>query len=489
MTATTLVQAAPHEPEEASTAAPVSVRRIAPRWSPLVETGVFIACVLVLDAIWGSGDRFAHLQPHPFWAIVLLMAVHYGTLEALVATAASSVALLAGNLPPQSLELNVHDYAVQVLLTPLLWMTASLVLGELRMRHRQQHSETSDRLRNAERRVALLSHAHKDLTAAKQRLETRLAGQLGTATGLFEAARKIETVDPGQVIAGVSDLVEVALHAKSFSLFLLDGDALVLAAARGWTPERPYAERYVGMAPLFQEVVGGQRVVSVATPAGEGILHGHGLVAGPLVDPGSGRLVGMLKVEDMAFLDFNLSSLQTFKALCGWIAAAYANAEAYKANEIQDQTTRLYAMKYLERQTAYVTELALRFGFDLTLLMFRVEVDDLTDIQRREVPVALGEVSRKVLRRTDLVFSHDPPGRQFAVLLPGTPAENCAIVARKLRERLIERCGHDVRCTTVVRALCRAHDSVSRQQLRAPSGDREASIERALSDARHLVAS
>ena len=477
MTATSLVPAAPNGSETAS------------RGSPLVEIGLFVAFVLALDALWGPGDRFAHLQPHPFWAIVLLMAVYYGTQEALLATAISSVALLLGNLPSPSLDQNVHDYAVQALLTPILWMLASLILGELRMRHRQQQNETSERLTQAERRVALLSHAHKDLAAAKQRLETRLAGQLGTATGLFEAARKIETVEPGQVIAGVSDLVEVALHAKAFSLFLLEGDALVLTAARGWAPERRYAERYTGTAPLFQEVAGGQRVVSVATPAGEAVLQGHGLMAGPLVDPGSGKLIGMLKVEDMAFLDFNLSSLQTFKALCGWIAAAYANAEAYQSNQIQDETTRLYAMKYLERQTAYVTELALRFGFDLTLLLFRVEVDDLTESQRRDVPAALGEVARKVMRRTDLVFSHDPPGRQFAVLLPGTPAENCAIVAGKLRERLIERCGHDVRCTTVVRALCRADDSALRRRLRAPSDDGASSAETVSSRDRHLVAS
>jgi hypothetical protein len=294
---------------------------------------------------------------------------------------------------------------------------------------------------------------------------------MGTATGLFEAARSLETLDPGQVIGGVSDLVEVALHATSFSLFLLEGDALVLAAGRGWSREHPLAERYGSATLLFKEVVGAQHFVSVATPAGEAALHGEGLMAGPLVDPGSGQLVGMLKIEAMAFLDFNLSTLQTFRTMCGWIGAAYVNALTHKASLIEDESTRLYGMKYLDRQTGYVTELALRFGFDLSLLLFRVDVDVLTDAQRADIPAALGDVARQVLRRTDLVFSHNPPGAQFAVLLPGAPPENVAIVADKLRDRLIERCGHDVTCTTVVRSLCRAGDRAARKGMRAGTGD------------------
>lgn len=449
-------------------------------WSPIVETLLFIGVVLAVDVAWGSGVRFREVEPHPFWAIVLVMAVHYGTRQALFATCAASVAVLAGNLPPQSLDQNVHDYSVQVLLRPLLWMLTSLVLGELRMRHRQQHSEATEQLRNAERRVALLSGSHKELAAAKERLETRLAGQLRTATGLFEAARTLETLDPGKVIAGSLDLVSTALQAKSFSLFLLEGDALLLAATKGATETLRLPERYVGTSPLFQEVVGGQRLVSVSTAAGEAILNGHGLIAGPLIDPTSGKLIGMLKIEDMGFLDFNLSSVQTFRTMCEWIGAAYANALTHQASQIEDESTRLYGMTFLDRQIAYVTELALRFGFDLTVLMFRVDVDELSEVERRAVPAALGEVARKVLRRTDMVFSHEPPGTQFAVLLPGAPPENVAAVAKKLRQALSERFGHELPCTTLVRGLCRANETASRTNLRGSVPDPDSTPERDL---------
>jgi polysaccharide biosynthesis protein PelD len=442
-----------------------------PTWSPLLETGLFVGLTLVVDAVWGPGNRFAHVEPHPFWAIVLLMAVQYGTREALVAAAASSIALLAGNMPVQAFDQSVHEYAVQVLRLPLVWMIAAVVLGELRVRHRQHQLETDERLSHAERRVELLSGAHGDLTAAKERLETRLAGQLRTATGMFEAARALETNDPGQVLAGATDLVTVAMNAKAFSIFLLENGALVLGAAQGWSEDRELARRYTSNEPLFKEIVGAQRFVTVTTPVGESVLRGHGLIAGPLMCPSTGQLVGMLKIEDMTFLDFNLSTVHTFKALSEWIASAYVNATSAKANQIEDEKTQLYGMKFLDRQTAYITEIALRFGFDLTLLLVRIEMDGLTESERHSVPAALGAVAKRVLRRTDLVFSHEPPGQQFAVLLPGAPSENAGAVTRKLMEGLREACGRDIACTTRVRALCRATDSSERNSLRVEAAE------------------
>jgi hypothetical protein len=439
-----------------------------------IEIGLFLALALVVDSVWGGGNRFMTVEPHPFWVIVLLMAVQYGTTEALLATAASTTALLAWNLPGQAFDQNVHQYALQVFFRPLLWMVASVVIGELRARHRLQQEHTSMRLRDAERQVALLSTSHADLTAAKARLETRLAGQLRTAAGVLEAARPLETLDPGRVLAGAGDLVRTALHAKAFSLYLLQGDALVLAAAEGSSAARTFAPRFTSSTALFQEIVGAQRFVSAATPAGERLLEGEGLMAGPLIDPSTGTLFGMLKIEELRFLDFNLGSLQTFKAVAAWIAAAYGSAVAHKRSQIEDDATRLYGAGYLDRQTGYLTGVARRFGFDLTLLTFRIQSDDLNEQARQALPAILGDVSRQVLRGTDLVFGEPSHGTEFSVLLPGATAESALLVAEKLAAALREACGHDVPYTTQVRALCVAGEASMRRRRRKPSTGRVA---------------
>lgn len=437
------------------------------RWSPLIETSLFVGFVLLLDGVWGTGDRFGHLNPHPFWIIVLAMAAQYGTSEALAATLVSTAALLAGKLPPQSFGESIHDYTVRVLTVPVLWMIASFVLGELRGRHRQQHAEVVEQLNNAERRVSLLSRSYEEVTTAKDRLETRLAGQLKTATDMFEAARALETLEPTQVLEGAADLLGVALNAKAFSIYLLEHDRLVLATHQGTSDTSAPVDRLGATSPLFREVIGAQRLVTVATPVGESILAGQGLMAGPLVEPSTGKVLGMLKIETMSFLDFNLSSVRTFKAMCDWIGAAYANAISHKDSQLVDDTTKLYGMRHLEQQTAYLTEIALRFGFDLSLLYIKLDVDDLPDEERRAVWASLGIVAQKVLRRTDLVFGQEASGGQFAVLLPGTPTDHALVVKSKIEEGLRAECGRPVPGTSRVRTLCRANEKTQRSTLRS----------------------
>jgi len=439
------------------TAAPALTRRV--RLTALIEIGLFLVPALAIDTIWGQADRFASIEPHPFWIIVLLLAVQYGTAEGLLATGACTVALLAGHMPVQSFDQNIHQYALQVLARPLLWMVASVILGELRGRHALKQMDTTQRLRDAERKVALLSQSHAEMSTIRARLEARLAAQLRTAAGVLEAGRKVDVLDPEQVLAGATTLLRTALNVKACSLFLLSGDSLTLAAAEGWTGERSFADRHSHTSALFQEVVGAQRYVSVASPDGQRALHAEGLMAGPLIDPETGTLFGMLKVEDMSFLDFNLSSLQTFQAVAAWIAATYGKALAHKRSQIHDDTTLLHSMTHLDQEIAYVTQMARRFRFDLALLQIQIQPGEVSESDRRALPAQLGGVAQRVLRGTDLLFSHQPPGRQFVVLLPGATPDGAAVVGRKLLSALREECGFDVPCVTQVRALCTVDDA------------------------------
>ncbi len=443
---------APKEPAEGPARTPIV------RSSALVEMALFFVVALAIDWWWGGADRFAGVEPHPFWIIVLLMAVQYGTREALVASGAATAALLVGHMPAQTFDRDAYQYAAEVLTRPLLWMAASVVLGELRGRHRDRQAETAERLLNAERKVDLLSRAHAELTETRTRLETRLAGQLRTAAGVLDAGRKVDALDPDRVLAGATELLRTALNAKASSVFILSGDALTLAAAEGRQDLPALQDRYGNASPLFREIVGAQRFLSVASPDGERALQGDGLMAGPLIDPSSGTLFGMLKVEEMSFIDFNLSSLQTFKAVCTWLAAAYGRALAHKRSQIQDEATHLYSMTFLERQTAYLTHLARRFNFDLAALEVQIPSDDLSEAVRQALPAKLGALARELLRGTDLLFSHQPASLQFVVLLPGATAEGAAVVAEKLLTALQDAFG-DVPCATQVRTLFTAKNA------------------------------
>jgi polysaccharide biosynthesis protein PelD len=148
----------------------------------------------------------------------------------------------------------------------------------------------------------------------------------------------------------------------------------------------------------------------------------------------------MLKIEKLGFLDLNFSNVQTFQVLCRWIGAAYENALRYqmaRADAVVNSETELFAYGFLARQLAMLELLARRIGFDVTMIVMRLEnPGDLTAEQQARVPVALSHTVKTVLRRSDLAFDYRRTGQEFALVLPATRVEGARIVIGKLQEAL-----------------------------------------------------
>jgi GGDEF domain-containing protein len=265
-------------------------------------------------------------------------------------------------------------------------------------------------------------------------------GQATTAVQLYRAVQAADRLDVQGVMETIAEVVRATLQPESFSVYMLREDALELVLQEGWPAGAPWARRYVPDTPLFDAVIAGRRMLCAAQPADEVVLGAEGLLAGPLVDMGTGQILGMLKVERMRFLDFNFSSLHAFRALCEWIATAHCNAQRYEeaqADRVADQSTQLFSMTYLERQRAYLTAMAQRFRFDLTMLVLKIDdVDELSHDERVSVAAAISRAVRTALRRTDLAFDYRRETGEVAVLMPGTPLANGHIAGRKLEQAI-----------------------------------------------------
>jgi polysaccharide biosynthesis protein PelD len=412
------------------------------RYIALLELVLLLGGTLAIDRLFFDGTRFRALGLHPFWIPVLLASVQYGTNAGLVAAVTSTVALLAGNLPPQGIFQDRFTWLFQLARLPMLWFAASVVLGELRTRQFRESGKIRADLEDTSRRENLLVDAYKRLEAVKETLETRVAGQIRTALALYEAAKGIEKLEPSEVLLGVARLVRSVMNPEQFSLYLLKEGALELVLAEGGTADDVLPRFYYSGTRLFQETVGRQRVLSVANPEDESVLAGAGMIAAPLLVPASGQVVGVLKIEKLGFLDLNFSNVQTFQVLCQWIGAAYENAlryQAARAEAVMNSDTELFAYGFLARQLAMLELLARRIGFDVTMIVMRLEnPEELTHEEQSRVPIALSRTVRKVLRRSDLAFDYRRTGKEFALVLPATRIDGARVVIGKIEAALLE---------------------------------------------------
>lgn len=434
----------------------------------VLETLFFLSFSLVVDALFLNGTRFRDWSYHPFWCIVLLITVQYGTNAGLLATLASTAALLTGNIPSRTVSQDVYAWVGEIVRLPLLWFLASIILGEIRIRQIRERDQLREKLASAGQREASLTDAYRRLNSLRQTLEARVAGQLKTAVGIHDAARGIDKLDPDDVLLGVSALMKVVINPKQFSLFLLSGNKLEARLQHQWPEESQWPRSYGPESELFREIVGKRRFLCQSSAADEHLLRGDGVLAGPLLTA-EGRVVGMLKVENLGFLDLNFSNVQTFRAACEWIGTAYANAERYqlaRAEAMVSGDGEILSYSFLARQTRLFTSLAQRIGFDVSMLILEIgNYSELSEAMRSVISARISKCVGRALRTTDLAFDYKRTGAEFAVVLPGTGQDQVSVALQKLNAALTEEFATETDSPVFVHRIQVLHETQKSSEL------------------------
>jgi len=219
-----------------------------------------------------GGSRFWDVSPHPFWIIILLLSVQYGTREGLMAAACSSCALLAGNLPVAPITQDLYSYYSK---SAGIRCYGSLLpgSGEIRQRHIRERDELRHRLIEANRNEEFIAASHDRLNRIKEKLETRLAAQMKSLITVYETAKDIERLEEAELLAGVINVVRSAMNPNN-SRSTCSRLRLEALFAGGWSDDARYAASFTANAAVRAGDCR-QRVVCCARPEDEEALRGR----------------------------------------------------------------------------------------------------------------------------------------------------------------------------------------------------------------------
>lgn len=429
------------------------------RLSAILESIILLVGMLLVDVIFFDGTRFLDVNPHPFWVVVLLLAVQYGTNEGIFAAAFASICLLLGNMPLQPEAMDRYDFLYETFINPILWFIFGWLLGELRMRHVRERNRMLKELEESNAREELISDSYNFVKGRKEALEVQVAGQLTSSIEAYRAAKAVESLDPKSVMQGIETLISSVLGPQKFSLYLFHDNKLTATILHGWHPSDNLLQEIDSFSPLYQAVVGQQQNLIIANEDHERALDGQGIIAGPILDPDSKRVVGMLKIEQMDFISLSLNTVESFKALADWIGTALINARNYqtaKSESMVNPERGLLSYGYFRRQSDYMAKLAKRLGFNLSMLIIKLnDGGQLDDAERVTIARQIGESVRGVLRNVDLAFDYQTDGQEYSILLPATPLSGANIVRDKIARDLEKaaRGKRDISFSYIVQAL------------------------------------
>lgn len=391
---------------------------------------IFTMITLILGIAWlvGNENRFYNVNPHPFWIIILLMSVQYGTNESLFASLISTLFLYSFNIPEQDITETIYDYLIRLSIEPFLWIGTSVFIGELFNRHIKEKSDLKDRLNIIEKETETITDAYQRLKILKENLESRLAGELRSSIVIYEAAKKLESLSPSRILLSVEDIIISTMNPKKFSIYSFGENGFEPATSYGWQDSDNYILRFPKESSLYQEIVGQKRVFCVINAEDERVIKGQGMVVGPLIDNNSGKIFGMLKIEELGFMELNMRNIETFRILCEWIGGAYSLAEKFKRtqnNQIFSENGKLFSSSYFLKQDLYFSELCKKLPmFKLVITVKITDYKSITTTEYIQMKDALVIILTENIENTDLVFDEIKNGYGLKIIMLAANQEN-----------------------------------------------------------------
>ncbi len=406
----------------------------------LLEICVALVLVLIIEYLLREGgfDPF-FVSPHPYWIFILLFAVRYGSIAGLVsAIAFSALYILQG----QFLFYNGDNIAQQMrmlLKNPLLFVVGGLVIGYFVDEYHYNIKQLNKTLADKKRDLQELFQKYVRARGVSEKLENRLLSEEQTALSLYEAAKKLERLDIEKLYDGVLELLKKFAKVRKASFYVLDNNDLKLKASFGWKDDKP-AEFIERNDLLFEEVVEKKKQVTVKNiewMEAETVASGF-LCAFPVI-LSKDTIFGMIKIEEMDFINVNSTSLKFIQMIVEWAQISIYNAMQYqkqKDKNIEDEFSGAYTFSYfIERLRK---EIRLSHRYDLHLSIIRLHIQDYKNFESRFQQMALniiGLIFKNILRDVDIVAHLKEPG-QFAIMLPCTPAENAGVVIERIEQEL-----------------------------------------------------
>ena len=181
-------------------------------------------------------------------------------------------------------------------------------------------------------------------------------------------------------------------------------------------------------------------------------------MAGPITSAETGETLGMLKVERMAALDFNMTAVESFRVLCQWIGTSFARARTFEhaASRSFVGAGGILSASAEPPLTQFLKSLARRARFDLSTISIGVHVSEHASLERR------GDVVRAVraslgsgLRHTDIACERGTHGLDYVVLAPVCPLSEARRICDSIRASITHSLpvGVPVRLSVVAASL------------------------------------
>ena len=410
-----------------------------------VEIPIFYLFVTYLEyLIFGSIQAWViavdFLFPHPYWLGIVLFALVYGFKEGLIAGLLATAFLIG--LSPDRFDWNFLEWRETAIL-PLFFVLGGMLIGIASSLSKEKLKGLSSTNKKLKHQIKELSGITDQLTRTNLNLEKKIVFRLETFQSIYEIAEQLNKTHLEQLYTTIPQLIRKYFKAEQCSFYLVETDgSLSLKSNFGWSDQELYPTSFPADSELVSALTTYKKVTVLALEKLQS-LHMDGCFAVALKTE-ENSLLGLIKVEQMAFENITQDNIKFLSLLSQWIMQSIVNGLRYAESEKQstfEPKTGLVREKPFWFLAKKIVASAVRHKHEAVLLILYLNFDPkISSVEKNIIIQTIGDILKDLIRIDDEVGIADM-GRayNFLLMMPFTKKDQTKYIQSKVEKVIIKQ--------------------------------------------------
>jgi GGDEF domain-containing protein len=399
-----------------------------------------ILVLLGINYYWfRDNPGFLGIHPHPYWFILLPIAVRYGLIAGSVAGITAFIVQLNILL---FLYANVSFYEA-LYHHALIFLLVSLFIGLVGEIRRTEHIKHKHDFTYLEGKFSNLLTEYNALVKYKEKKNSEIMSQEDSFSSLYKAQEKVNTLDESKIYPALIQLLEKYLSVKSAAIYSLTDDKSQLKKVVHISDDKSKQQPEIMdiYTSEIHEILYKGQILTLNDLTSRSDLHSFfsdKIMCAPIRGVRN-RPLGIIVINQMPFSSLTLQSYQMLKSISDQCGAAIEKARVYQLTRqrmVLDELTGVLTFSYLKERFDEEFSRARRYGYTMSVLIFEIQSFYGCDIALQQtILLRFKKIIEKKLRNIDLLF-HGEDRSQFILVLPNTPIWGSRVVRNKLIQEM-----------------------------------------------------
>ena len=405
-----------------------------------LEGVIGILILLGINYYWfRDNPGFLGIHPHPYWFILLPIAVRYGLI-------AGSVAGFSAFIVQLYILLFIYSntsFFEALYQHALIFLMVSLFVGLVGEIRRTEHVQQKHDFSQLEKTFSSLLTEYNALVKYKEKKNSEIISQEDTFSSLYKAQEKVNTLDESKIYPALIQLLEKYLSVSSAAIYTLSDDKSQLKQVvnlRGDNHEQQPETIDIYRCEIHEILYKGH-ILGLNDLTSRPELHDFfkdKIMCAPIRGVRN-RPLGIIVINCIPFNHLTLQSFQMLKSISDRCGASIEKARVYQLTRqkmVLDEITGVLTFSYLKERFNEEFSRARRYGYTMSILIFEIQSFYGCEIAlQRTILLRFKKIIEKKLRNIDLMF-HGEDRSQYILVLPNTPIWGSRVVRNKLIQEM-----------------------------------------------------